>query len=80
MRRTWKADEMEMALNFKAMRLSWVFVLAALIVWCIVALAIYGEKPFIPFIIICIQSTIFFATKLVLSRKMTKERMDDNEE
>lgn len=32
-----KADEMEMAINFKSMRLSWVFGNIALFIWLVVA-------------------------------------------
>lgn len=79
MKRKWKADEMEMAINFKAMRLSWVFVLMALLAWCIIEFVIYDETPFIPFVIICIQNIIFFSAKLIITNKLAGKGSDENE-
>lgn len=80
MKRTWKADEMEMAVNFKAMRLSWVFTLLALLTWCVIEFAIDGETPFIPLMIICFQNIIFFSAKLVMTKKLAGKGSDENEE
>ncbi len=44
-----KADEMEMFINFKSMRLSWVFVNIALIIWLVVTFVKSEEIPFILF-------------------------------
>ena len=76
-KKKWKADEMEMAINFKAMRLAWVFVMMALLAWCIIELAVYGETPFIPFIIICIQNIIFFSAKLIMTNKLAGKGSDE---
>ncbi len=65
-----KADEMEMAINFKSMRLSWVFVIISLFIWIVADFLISGEFPFIPFIIIVIQNIIFFGSKLYMTHKM----------
>jgi cobalamin synthase len=81
MKRKWNADEMEMAVNFRAMRLSWVFVGIALLVWCIVGYIKDSELPYIPFIIFLAQNIIFFCAKLLISRRLTGKNGDeDNEE
>jgi hypothetical protein len=66
-----KADEMEMFINFKSMRLSWVFANIALIIWLAVTFIKSGELPFILFTIICLQNVIFFGSKLYMTRKIS---------
>ncbi len=66
-----KADEMEMFINFKSMKLSWVFVNIALFIWLVVTFIKSGELPFILFTIICFQNIIFFGSKLYMTRKMS---------
>jgi hypothetical protein len=65
-----KADEMEMAINFKSMRLSWVFVIVSLFIWLVAEYLINGRFNFIPFIIIVGQNVIFFGSKIYMTRKM----------
>lgn len=79
MKRTCKADEMEMAISFKAMRLSWAFVLLSLLAWCVGELLVRHEMPFIPFMIICVSNLIFFSAKLILTKKLAGEGSDENE-
>lgn len=47
-----KPDEMEMTINFKSMRLSWIFVIISLVVWLVVDFIRSGELPLIPFMMI----------------------------
>ena len=68
-----KADEMEMFINFKSMRFSWLFVNIALFVWLIVALIKSGELNFIIFMIISFQNIIFFGSKIYMTRKMSRD-------
>lgn len=69
-----KADEMEMFINFKSMRLSWTFMNVALIIWLAVTFIKSGELPFILFMIICFQNIIFFGSKLYITRQMSNEK------
>lgn len=71
-----KSDEMEMSINFKSMRLSWLFVIIALIIWLLVDFIKSVELPFIPFTIICIQNIIFFGSKRYMTRKMSNDRYE----
>ena len=81
MKRKWKADEMETAVNFKAMRLSWVFVGVALFVWCIMEYIKVGELPYFPFIILLAQNIVFIFSKSLISRRLVGKKEDtDNEE
>lgn len=74
-----RADEMEMSINFKAMRLAWVFGNIALLVWAIIS-QITGDTSQIQIAIILIQTVIFFGSQSYMQRKMTKEKKDNNEE
>jgi len=68
-----KADEMEMSINFKSMRLSWFFGNIALLIWLILAFIKNGKFPFILFTIITLQNVIFFGSKLYMTRKMSSD-------
>jgi len=67
MKKSWKADEMEMSINFKAMRLSFAFGLLFLAVWVIVDFIKYKELG-IPFIFLITQNLVFIFSKLLLTR------------
>lgn len=71
-RQSWRADEMEMAINFKAVRLSWVFLTLSLGIWCLSVTIVTGEPPVIPSLLMCFSSCIFYWTKLWQTRQMTK--------
>lgn len=74
-----RADEMEMSINFKAMRLAYVFENAALLVWAVIS-QIKGDTPIIQTTIILIQNIIFFGCQSYMKCKMAKEKKDKNEE
>ncbi len=68
-----KADEIELSINFKSMRLSWVFGNIALFIWLTLAFIKNGEFPLILFTIISLQNVIFFGSKLYMTRKMSND-------
>lgn len=53
--KNFKADEMEMAINFKAMRFAWILSELALALYCMVDLVMNENLPSIPFLILCIS-------------------------
>ena len=79
MRKNWKADEMEMHINFRAMRVAYVFSVLALTVYCGYELIATGQLPAIPTLICCMESFLFFAVKLFLGRKAAAGEADDEE-
>lgn len=66
-----KADEMEMEINFKAMRLAWIVENLILVVW-VVADALNGRGLSIASLVISVQNLLFFGTKLYLGHKMSR--------
>lgn len=73
-----KADEMEMAINFKAMRLSWAFLVVTLAVWdCIEILHGNRQSPVI--LLVALQGCIFWFSKMYYTHKMTKSTTCDEE-
>lgn len=70
--RKWKADEMEMTINFKSTRIAFIFSILALLIYCIYGLVAMEELPTIPFIILCISCSLFLTSKLYLFKMMTK--------
>ena len=78
--RSWKADEMEMAINFKAMRCAWAFLTLSLAVWCLSETISSGEIPVVPFVLECVSSIIFFSVKIGLTNRMTKSERGNDEE
>lgn len=72
-----KADEMEMSINFIAMKLSWAFGVLALFSWTIFDLITTGKLNPLQIGIVLLQSMIFFGSKVYLARKMSID--DDGE-
>lgn len=79
-KRNYKADEMEMAINMKAMRCGWIFLITSLTIWCLVETIVSGVIPSIPFILECVSCVIFFSVKIWLTKKMTKPESETDEE
>lgn len=72
----WKADEMEMTINFKSTRIAYIFSILALLAYCIYGFSL--EELFtIPFVILCMSCLLFFISKLYLSKMMIKENSDE---
>jgi hypothetical protein len=76
-KKKWMADEMEMCINFKSIRVSYVFSVIALLAYCIFKYAVKKELPFIPFIILCGELFLFYTSKLYLTKKMTGGSPDE---
>lgn len=78
MKGNWKADEMEMSINFKAMRVALLFSMLALATWVIVIVVKTKELASTPFIILLLQNLIFFFSKSVITRRMVgKDKKND---
>lgn len=71
-RKKYMADESEMFVNFRAMRLSWLFLTLMLIVWSLYEVIKTGE-PGIQFLILCVSTVIFCTAKLIITKKLTKD-------
>lgn len=81
MTKKWKADEMEMAINFRATRLSWVSMIVLLVLWTLRELILSGSLPLLPFLLLSTGGIVFWLTKLVLTRRLSgSSRGDDHEE
>lgn len=65
-----KADEMELAINYKAARNSFVFLEIALAIYCLVCVWKTGELPWI-WLIFVISGLIFWGTKLIETRRLS---------
>ncbi|RPF43204.1 hypothetical protein EDD70_2165 [Hydrogenoanaerobacterium saccharovorans] len=73
-----KADEMEMAIYFKSMKISWVFLVLTLSIWEVVELARGNhESPVI--LLVALQGAIFWFSKLYFTHKITKEEKHHEE-
>lgn len=68
-----KADEMEMAINFKSARLAYIFVTISLLVWMTIEFVHNKQFPAIQVMIIAIQNGIFFGSKIYMTRKMIRD-------
>ena len=73
-----KADEMEMAVNYKAARNSFVFLELSLAVYCLVCVFKTGELPWV-WLIFIFSGVIFWTTKLIETKRLT-DPGDSNEE
>ncbi len=75
-----KADEMEMSINLKAMRLAWVFETIALLAWAVISQIKEDGNALIPVTIIAVQNAVFFGSQSYMTRKMARGSRDKNEE
>jgi len=79
-KRNWKADEMEMSINFYAARASYAFSGISLLCYCIGYYVRNGNLPFIPFLILCGQSIIFYSVKLAMTKHLTNNQENDGKD
>lgn len=77
MKKRIKADEMEMSINFKAVRASWIYSLIFLIVWNMVSVIKTGDIELIPFILLVTEALVMFVVKSILTKKMSGDSDDD---
>lgn len=73
-----KNDEMELSINFKAMRISWLWYEIALAIFCIITTIVAGEFPIIEFVIWAIGGVLYWNVKVYVTKKMT-ETTEENE-
>ena len=71
-----KADEMEMAINYKAMRNSWVFLVTTLVIWeCVEVARGNTDSPVI--LLVLLQTAIFWSCKMYYTKKMSVDNDPD---
>lgn len=78
MKKRIKADEMEMSINFKAVRASWIYSLLFLIVWNMFSVIKTGDIELIPFNLLVSETLIMLVVKSILTKKMSGD--SDNDE
>lgn len=73
-----KADEMEMAVNYKAARNAYVFLEAALAVYCLIYRLKTGELPW-AWLIFIGSGLVFWGTKWIETKHLTAPGDSDEE-
>ncbi|MBE6117671.1 MAG: hypothetical protein IIZ14_07580 [Solobacterium sp.] len=73
-----KADEMEMAVNYKAARNTYVFLEAALAVYCLIYRLKTGELPW-AWLIFIGSGLVFWGTKWIETKHLTAPGDSDEE-
>jgi len=73
-----KADEMELAVNYKAARNAFVFLEVSLAIYCLAYRLKTGELPW-AWLIFIISGVVFWLTKLIETKRLT-DPGDSNEE
>ena len=73
-----KADEMELAVNYKAARNAFVFLELALAVYCLVCVLKTGELPWV-WLIFIISGLVFWGTKLIETKRLSDPGNSDEE-
>lgn len=76
-KQAWKADEMEMSINFQSIRAAYIFAILALLADCLYAVIATGELLTVPFIILCASCSLFLMLKAYLTKQMTKGLSDE---
>lgn len=73
----WKADEMEISINFKSARNAFIFAILALLAYCLYGVIAMDKLLTVPFVIMVLSCCIFFITKVYLSIMMTRGSSDE---
>jgi len=73
-----KADEMELAINYKAARNAFVFLEFALAIYCLVCVIKTGELSW-TWLIFIISGVVFWGTKLIETKRLTDPGDSDEE-
>lgn len=64
--------EMEMSINLKAIRISWVFTILSLLIWITYEWIKYDSFNWIAFIIMDSQTILYWGIQLILKWKLGK--------
>ncbi len=75
---SWKADEMEMAINYKAARNAYVFSQLALAIYCLIYCLKTGELPW-AWLIFLSSGIVFWGSKWLETKYLTKSGDSDEE-
>ena len=73
-----KADEMELAVNYKAARNAYVFLVLTLALYCMICFIKTGELPWVWLIFIG-SGLVFWGTKLTETKRLTEPGDSDEE-
>jgi len=73
-----KADEMELAINYKAARNAYAFLVLALAIYCLICFLKTGELPWVWLIFIG-SGLVFWGTKLIETKRLTEPGDSDEE-
>jgi len=73
-----KADEMELAINYKAARNAYAFLVLALAIYCLICFLKTGELPWVWLIFIG-SGLVFWGTKLIETKRFTEPGDSDEE-
>ena len=73
-----KADEMELAVNYKAARNSFVLLEIALAIYCLVFRLKTGELPWV-WLIFIVGGLVFWVTKRIETKRLTDPGESDEE-
>jgi hypothetical protein len=67
-----RMDEMEMSINLKAIRISWIFTILSLLIWITYEWIKYDSFNWIAFIIMDSQTILYWGIQLILKWKLGK--------
>ena len=73
-----KADEMELAINYKATRNAYAFLVLTLAIYCLIYFLKTGELPWVWLIFIG-SGLVFWGTKLIETKRLTEPGDSDEE-
>ncbi len=67
-----RMDEMEMSINLKAIKVSWIFTILSLLIWITYEWIKYDSFNWIAFIIMDSQTILYWGVQLILKWKLGK--------
>lgn len=72
-----KADEMEVSITLKAIRISWIYSMVFLLIWVLIVLIQTSELPYIPFALLSSDMIVMLLSTRIINRHMSGKKQNE---
>ena len=72
-----KADEMEVSITLKAIRISWIYSMVFLLIWVLIVLIQTSELPYIPFALLSSDMIVMLLSTRIINRRMSGKKQNE---
>ena len=72
-----KADEMEVSITLKAIRISWIYSMVFLLIWVLIVHIQTSELPYIPFALLSSDMIVMLLSTRIINRRMSGKKQNE---